>query len=67
MIYNSLGQLTLMESDIGPLLYPTVFEANWQTMQHIGNEYLLITDTHKKNNLIGTYSIKVIPLEKLSD
>jgi hypothetical protein len=65
--YNSLGQVTLMVSDIDPKQYPTVFEANWQTMQHVDNEYLLITDIHRKNLLIGKYSVKIIPLGKLRD
>jgi hypothetical protein len=65
--FNSLGQVTLMESDIDPKLYPTIFEANWQKMKHIENEYLLITDVHKKNPTIGSYTVKIIPLNKTRD
>lgn len=65
--YNSLGQLTLMESDIDPNLYPTVFEATWQKMEHIENEYLLIADVHKNNPVIGKYSVKITPLGKIRD
>lgn len=62
--YNSLGLITILESNIDPNLFPTVFEANWQKMEHIENEYLKITDIHKKNHLIGKYTVKIIPLEK---
>jgi len=65
--FNSLGQVTLMESRLDPEKYPTVFEATWQQMEHVDNEYLLISDIHKKNPSIGTYSVKVIPLVKLRD
>lgn len=63
--YNSLGRLTLLENDIDSNLYPTVFEASWQKMEHIENEFLLITDVHKKNSVIGRYTVKIIPLGKI--
>jgi len=44
--YNSLGRLTLMESDIDPKLYPTVFEANWKQWN------ILTTNTCKSQTFI---------------
>ncbi|TRX30427.1 hypothetical protein FNW52_20230 [Flavobacterium sp. ZT3R18] len=65
--YNSLGLVTFLESDIDTSLFPTVFEANWQKMEHIENEFLKISDIHKKNPLIGEYTVKITPLEKIRD
>lgn len=56
--FNCLGQVTLMESDIDPKLYQTIFEANWQKMEHIENEYLLITDVHKKTQQLEATALK---------
>jgi hypothetical protein len=61
--YNSTGKVTLLNSDIDPNLYPTVFEANWQKIEHVEKEHLRITDIHKKNPNIGQYSVKIIPLK----
>jgi hypothetical protein len=44
-----------------------MFEAKWQTMKHIDNEYLEICGVHSQNQDIGKYSVKIIPLEKLND
>ncbi len=63
--YNSLGQVKLMENDLNPYLFPTLFEAKWQTMRHVDNEYLIISDIHRKNIDIGKYSVKIIPITKL--
>ncbi|WP_313002772.1 hypothetical protein [Chryseobacterium gleum] len=65
--YNSLGRITIMNSELNPLLYPTVFEAKWQKMEYIDDEYLLISDIHKKNPNIGKYTVKIIPLSKLKE
>lgn len=65
--YNSLGLVTLLENDIDPLIFPTSFEATWQKMEHIENEYLLISDIHRKNPKIGKYSVKIIPLKNIRD
>ncbi|MBO2010162.1 hypothetical protein [Hymenobacter negativus] len=65
--YNSMGQVKLMQSDLDPYLYPTVFDAKWQKMEHVDGEYLLISDTHKQNAKIGKYSVKITPLKKLRD
>lgn len=65
--YDSYGRLTLLESDINPHLFPTDFEAKWQKMEHVDNEYLEISGVHSKNQDIGKYSVKIIPLERLSD
>ncbi len=63
----SYGQLTLLESDIDPYLFPTVFEAKWENMKHVDNEYLEISGFHSKNQDIGNYMVKIIPLERLND
>ncbi len=63
--YNSSGQLSFIGDDLDPYLFPTQFEADWQQMQHIDTQYLLITGNHKKNPNIGKYTVKIIPLEIL--
>lgn len=63
--FNSAGQVSFIGDNLDPYLYPMVFEAVWQQMQHIDNEHLLITGNHSKNPNIGKYSVKIIPLERL--
>lgn len=65
--FNSSGRLIFIGDDLDPCLYPTEFEADWQQMQHVNNEYLLITGNHKKNSNIGKYMVKITPLEKLKE
>ncbi|MBA9074819.1 hypothetical protein GGR22_002992 [Flavobacterium gossypii] len=65
--FGSLGKILLMQSGLDPKLYPTIFEANWQDMEHIDEEYLLIKDVHTKNASIGEYSVKIVPLEKTNE
>lgn len=65
--YENYGTVTLLESDIDPYLYPTVFLAQWQKMEHIENEFLKVTDTHTKNPNIGKYEIRIFPLHRLKD
>jgi hypothetical protein len=65
--YDNFGKVTLLKNDFDPYLYPIQYEAKWQKMEHIDGEYLKITDNHRHNPAIGKYSVKIIPLEKLSD
>ena len=65
--FDSYGRITLLESNLNPYLFPTVFEGKWQTMKHIDDVYLEITDVHTKNADIGKYKIKIVPLDKLRD
>lgn len=65
--YENYGTVTLLESDIDPYLYPTVFLAQWQKMEHIENEFLKITDTHTKNPDIGKYEVRILPLQRLRE
>ena len=63
--YDSYGAVTLMKSDLDTNLYPTIFEAKWNQMEHVDDEYLSISDTHKMNPKIGKYLVKIIPLDIL--
>lgn len=65
--FNSSGQLNFIGDNLNPYLFPTQFEADWQEMQHIDSQYLLITGNHKKNPNIGKYTVKIIPLERLEE
>jgi len=65
--YENYGTVSLLESDIDPYSYPTVFLALRQKMEHIENDYLKITDTHTKNLNIGKYEVKILPLHRLKD
>lgn len=65
--YDNYGQLTLLESDLDPYLFPTVFEAKWQYMKNIDDEYLEISGFHSQNQDIGKYWVKIIPLRRLTD
>ncbi|MBC9813947.1 hypothetical protein H9Y05_15830 [Crocinitomicaceae bacterium CZZ-1] len=65
--YDSLGQINLLDSKLDPYLYPTVFDAKWQIMNHINDQYLEIRGNHLKNADIGQYLIQILPLEKLNN
>ena len=65
--FDSHGKVSLMDNELDPYKFPTVFEAKWQSMEHVDNELLMISDTHKKNLQIGDYRVKVVPLEKLKE
>lgn len=65
--YENYGRLTLLKSDLDPYLFPTEFEAKWQQMRHVDNEYLEISGVHTQNHDIGKYQIKIIPLDRLYD
>lgn len=67
--FDEYGRASLLktETELNPYLYPTVFDAKWQTMQHVDEEYLLITDTHRQNADIGKFSVKIHPLKRLRD
>lgn len=65
--FNSYGKVTLLNNDIDPYTYPTVLEANWQTFTHVNNEFLEVTGNHTRNQNIGKYSVRIIPLERLRE
>lgn len=48
-------------------LYPTVFYARWQKMEHVDEMYLHISDVHRFNAKIGKYDVKIIPQGKLKE
>lgn len=62
--YDSYGELTLLDGDLDPNAFPTLFKAKYQIIKHIDKEYLEINDIHPK---IGKYNVKIIPLEKVKD
>lgn len=61
--FDSYGEVKFLTGDLNPYLYPTVFEAKWNKMEH-KTDHLLISDVHTKNSDIGKYDVKIIPLEK---
>jgi len=63
--FNSYGKVTLMGHDLDPTLYPTVLEAKWQKMVHVGKVFLNISDIHKKNPMIGKYEVKIVPMGRI--
>lgn len=65
--YDSYGKVFLVSNDLDPYLYPTVFEAKWQEMEHINNVYLQISDTHRRNSIIGKYRVLIVPQRKFRD
>ena len=62
--FNSLGKPSLIENELDPELYPTDFEAEYQTFTHVHEVYLHIAGTHKKRPLIGKYSVVIVPLHR---
>lgn len=48
-------------------LYPTVFYAMWQKMEHVDEMYLHICDIHRSNAKIGKYDVKIIPNGRLKE
>jgi len=67
--FDEYGSVSLLRTEIelDPYLYPTVFDAKWQPMEHVDGEYLLVSDTHRKNPDIGKYTVKIHPLKRLRD
>jgi len=63
--FNSMGKLTLIENELDPELFPTIFEAKYDTFIHVHEVYLHITGTHKKRPLIGKYSVVIVPLHRI--
>lgn len=63
--YGSPGNLTLLESDLNPYLFPTKFDSRWQVMEHENGERLIVSGTHSENHDIGKYLVKITPLERL--
>jgi len=64
---NCSGKLHFLNDNLDPDLYPTEFSADWQRIQHMNNEYLLITGNHTKNPAIGNYTVKITPLGRLRE
>lgn len=64
--FKSLGEVKLMTGDLDPYLFPTVFEARWNKMEH-KTDHLFISDVHTKNPDIGKYEVKITPLEKITN
>lgn len=62
--YNSMGKLSLIENELDPELYPTIFDAKYDTFNHVHEVYLQITGTHTKRPLIGKYSVIIVPLRR---
>ncbi len=65
--YGSGGQLTLMDSNLDPYVFPTRFDVNWQKMEHIDSTHLMITGDHTRNATIGKYSVSITPLGRIRD
>lgn len=65
--FDSYGKITLMNSEIDPSYFPTIFDAKWQKIKHTNNEHLLIEDLHKQNPNIGKYIVKITPLDKIEE
>jgi hypothetical protein len=61
--YNSLGRLTIINAskEINPLIFPEIFEAQWQDFKFIEKKYLKIIGNHQKNPNIGKYTVTVKP------
>lgn len=64
--YNNPGRIVLLNENLHPSLYPTDFDARFQTFEDVNNEYLLITGTHASKPMIGKYEIKIFPLDSLN-
>lgn len=65
--YQSIGKVSLLESDLNPYSFPTVFEAKWQKMEHQNNQNLHISDTHTRNPKIGAYEVYIVPTGKVKN
>jgi len=65
--FDEHGSLSLfrIEVELDPMLYPSVFNAKWQSMSHVDGEYLLISGMHSTNSDIGKYTAKIHPRKRL--
>ncbi|MNY60317.1 hypothetical protein D3C86_1968520 [compost metagenome] len=57
--YENYGTLTIYDESIDYKLFPSVFEARWQTFHHFDNKHLYITGLHP---IIGKYEVIILPL-----
>ena len=60
---NSFGKLYLEGTGLDPYKYPTELKADYDVMEHIDDEYFLISGTHTRNSVIGSYIVKIIPIQ----
>jgi hypothetical protein len=63
--FDNYGIVTLLNSDLNPNLFPTVFNGKWQKMEHIEGVFLQISDFHKMNPKIGQYNVKIVPIRRI--
>jgi hypothetical protein len=62
--YDNPGMVSIAEENnkLDPKLFPFVFDAKWQQFSFVNKEYLLISDVHKKNPVIGKYQVIIRPV-----
>ena len=54
------GRLSFLENRLNSLIYPTDFDARWQTFRY-SDDQLIISGTHPKKQ-IGRYIVKITPV-----
>ena len=54
------GLLSFLENRLNSLIYPTDFDARWQTFRY-SDDQLIISGTHPKKQ-IGKYTVKISPI-----
>ncbi len=61
--YDNYGTLYIHE-DIDHNVFPSKYEAKWQTIKHVDKSYLKINGSHPSLK-IGKYEVRIIPHGKL--
>lgn len=65
--YQNFGRVSLLESHLDTEVFPTMFDAQWQTFEHVEDVFLKIQGFHKQKPKIGEYVVKIIPIARLKD
>lgn len=63
-VFDKTGQLSLLGHNLNPDDYPTIFYPDYGTFTHVDNSYLMIEDTHTRNEKIGKYVVEIYPLSE---
>lgn len=60
--FNDSGKVFLIADYLDTDFFPTIFKVEYGKMEYKENMYLHISDTHKENQKIGMYDVKIMPL-----
>lgn len=60
--FDNYGTVMLIENQLDPFSFPTLFKAQWQNFEILNGNVLHISGSYKQNIKIGKYEVKITPL-----